>query len=55
MEAINFLRNLGLNDDQIFTEFGIQISGGRIKVIDVVGLRPDFRVAIEGGKVLIPF
>ena len=53
-KAIDFLRAQGFNDDQIYTNLGIY-TGCRygttgVRVIDIVGIKPKKKVAIECGK-----
>jgi hypothetical protein len=47
-KAIDWLRKEGFNDNQIYTEFSIQI-GYRPRRIDVVGISPQRKIAIECG------
>ncbi len=53
-KAIDFLRTQGFIDDEIYTEFSVH-TGCRhgttgIRTIDVVGISPKKKVAIECGK-----
>ncbi len=48
MEAIEFLYNQGFGDDEIYREFGIYTEHWN-RYIDVVGIKPEKRIAIECG------
>lgn len=48
IEAIEFLHNQGFSDDEIYREFGIYTEHWN-RYIDVVGIKPEKRIAIECG------
>jgi len=50
-KAIDYLRGQGFKDEEIYTAFVIQTEfRPQPRIVDVVGIKSDYKVAIECGK-----